>query len=433
MLAAYGIEFLLSKDSKDKKELLKNISKACFTVGIIAVIVGIIVAAFKKGILSLGEIVLNRLYHEVYAGTIFVQNNSFESLLQKAVLVYYDILFSVIVFGLLTLSCCVLFNITSKVKKYQVLVKWLLLAVLIIDVMIFGIQFTRASDPENLFGATPETAMLNMDDDLFRIFPLDQELMPEYLAVRHGIQNALGYGSSRTQEYDSYLEDVLSVVDEAHSKTKWGLLTIKPGLVEKQYSAKLLGLLNVKYIFSKEKINNQDFTLYSQQDDKEYIYKNKLALPRAFVVGNYVVITDQKKAAEFMKSLDFSPIETVVLTEEPESPSSSKAIPATITEYKANRITVEAFLDEPGILVLSENYYPSWKAYENGKEIKVYKADYTLRAVMLGSGPHTITFSFDDSPFRTGKLVSLISIAAAILMLIISYKKDKIKKNLKKP
>ena len=81
-----------------------------------------------------------------------------------------------------------------------------------------------------------------------------------------------------------------------------------------------------------------------------------------------------------------------------------------ITEYRLNSITLDASLDADGFLFTSEIYYPGWKAYVDGKESKIYKADYIFRAVYLTPGSHTIVFKYEPLSFKIGLRLSLLTL-----------------------
>ena len=64
---------------------------------------------------------------------------------------------------------------------------------------------------------------------------------------------------------------------------------------------------------------------------------------------------------------------------------------------------------QDGFLVLSEKYYPGWKAYVDGKSEKIYKANSIMRAVYLWKGNHTIKFVFDPLAYKVGLWLSSIT------------------------
>ena len=88
-------------------------------------------------------------------------------------------------------------------------------------------------------------------------------------------------------------------------------------------------------------------------------------------------------------------------------------------ENKINNFKLEVNLDRPGILVLSENYYPAWKAYVNGKPAQIYRANYLFRAVYLDEGRHSIDFVFDSVYYNIGKYSTLFSFVFCGLILVV--------------
>jgi hypothetical protein len=89
----------------------------------------------------------------------------------------------------------------------------------------------------------------------------------------------------------------------------------------------------------------------------------------------------------------------------------------TVTKYEAGAMTLA--LDAPApagaALVVSENYYPGWKATVNGQPAKLGRADYALIGVALPEGARTIDLTFDSAPYHTGKAITLAALAVSVL------------------
>jgi len=123
---------------------------------------------------------------------------------------------------------------------------------------------------------------------------------------------------------------------------------------------------------------------------------------------------------------DFDPSRFVILEEEPVPDLDQAVLPsepdlrqARIALYSPHRIVVEADLQADGFLVLSDTYYPGWKAFVDGREDKIYQADYLFRAVFLKQGKHLVEFRYSPLSFRIGLGISLA--AGAILLGIAVY------------
>ena len=62
-----------------------------------------------------------------------------------------------------------------------------------------------------------------------------------------------------------------------------------------------------------------------------------------------------------------------------------------------------------GWLVLSDIWYPGWRASVDGSSAPVTRADYLFRAVRVDAGEHLITFNYVPVWFYAGCLISLVS------------------------
>jgi uncharacterized membrane protein YfhO len=58
-------------------------------------------------------------------------------------------------------------------------------------------------------------------------------------------------------------------------------------------------------------------------------------------------------------------------------------------------------------LVLSELWYPGWRACDNGREVKIHRANYLLRSVYLEEGQHTVEFVYDPLSVKVGSWISV--------------------------
>ena len=59
-------------------------------------------------------------------------------------------------------------------------------------------------------------------------------------------------------------------------------------------------------------------------------------------------------------------------------------------------------------MVLSEVYYPGWRARVDGREVRIHRVDYALRGVRLESGSHRVEFVYDPVSLKVGLLVTVV-------------------------
>jgi uncharacterized membrane protein YfhO len=67
---------------------------------------------------------------------------------------------------------------------------------------------------------------------------------------------------------------------------------------------------------------------------------------------------------------------------------------ASITQYQPERVVIEARLDEPGVLLLTDAWYPGWQAMVDGERAAICRANLLFRAVALEPGMHRVVLDF---------------------------------------
>jgi hypothetical protein len=184
----------------------------------------------------------------------------------------------------------------------------------------------------------------------------------------------------------------------------------------------ILNMLNVKYILSQVPLFKESsvFPLVWKQDS-ECIYENAKVLPRVFFVDK-VRIMKLEDMLNFIVSPEFNPAEHVLFENPPsaniESASGSRA---KIDNYGVNSIEINAHVENSCIMVMSEIYYPEWKAEVDGEEKEILRADYCLRALPLSPGDHSIKLKYNSHIIKFSLLISIIAFALSLILTIVGF------------
>ncbi len=133
------------------------------------------------------------------------------------------------------------------------------------------------------------------------------------------------------------------------------------------------------------------------------IFENKDALPRAYLVNKYKVENDSEKILKLMFG-NINLREEVILEENPNLKLDEALGLARILSYTPNKIKIETNSKGNSLLFLSDTFYNGWNAYLDGKKTKIYRADYTFRAVYVPKGKHEVVFKYEPTSFRVGLL-----------------------------
>ena len=197
-----------------------------------------------------------------------------------------------------------------------------------------------------------------------------------------------------------------------------------------KYTLPILNLLGGKYILHALGDGHHIWTFpfweYPGQfkfvygDDKYEVYENLEALPRAFLFYNYQIVKEPQEIIDQMFAEELDLRETLVLEEEPGIPAKileeKEKGKTEIIEYSPNRIELRVETESPGLLFLSDNYYPGWKAFVDGQEKKIYRANYSFRAIVIPQGTHEVRFVYSPNSFKFGLRISFLSLLTLLLL-----------------
>ncbi len=236
------------------------------------------------------------------------------------------------------------------------------------------------------------------------------------------IPNLEGYDPLYIQRYGEFL--AAGKDGKYHTPERSVVTLSKNG----DYTGKILNFLGVKYIIHKladgQNVWAFPFWEYPADQFKEIfkdnvyqVFNNDKVLPRAFIVGDVKVVVDKQDAIKelFKDSLDFS--KTVVLEENPGDNIINGATgSASIVSYSPNEIKIDVLSSGSGILILSDPYYPGWKAYVDEKQTKIYRSNYAFRGIVIPDGKHAVVFRYEPDSFRNGLIIAFGGVIGIVIL-----------------
>ncbi len=153
-------------------------------------------------------------------------------------------------------------------------------------------------------------------------------------------------------------------------------------------------------------------------DNEIKIYENHNVFPRSFVVHNAEVIKDEKEILDRLDNASFDLRNSIVIEKDPPSEVANNIYvdnsTVDIIEYNLDSVVLQANMESDGFLILTDTYYPGWRAFIDDKETDIYEADYFLRAVYLEKGPHRLVFKYMPATFWFGLYLSFATAAGII-------------------
>lgn len=331
------------------------------------------------------------------------------------------------------------------------------------DLVIAWTGFNPAQDPK-LLEVTPDAvAFLKKDTNQWRMTSFTPDGSRPFHANTpwlFNMQDVRGYDSIIPKQYVDYAKLIEPQVELEYNR-------VGPLYKYESLDSPLLDLLGVKYIATQVEIKTPGYTqVYTSGDLR--IYQNTRALPRAFTLPQTSALLTNDFAGRVQTD---NPTQYVMIDANCGISDAGCVIPrpgqpkaATITSYKNNEVWVDVAIDEPSWLMLTDSYFPGWRAWVRPlgapdaaeKEVQIGLANGNFRAVRLdmpaanpitqtqtapfggaaaglGAKPaeatsaqtaktaaYTVRFKYSPDSARIGGLASLIGFAALALLGVVA-------------
>jgi hypothetical protein len=186
----------------------------------------------------------------------------------------------------------------------------------------------------------------------------------------------------------------------------------------------MLDMLSVRYMIV-HRLNHPGRTglrgagwraIYAPADRDLLVYENPAPLPRAYAVYDALPAEGEEAAWEALRSGSFDFRRSVVVEANAELrplrlASRRPLQEAAIVHYEPRRVVVDVTSEAPGYLVLTDTFYPGWKATVDRVDAPILRANFLFRGVPLGPGRHVVTFGYEPTSFTFGAALSLGSLA----------------------
>ncbi len=151
--------------------------------------------------------------------------------------------------------------------------------------------------------------------------------------------------------------------------------------------------------------------------------------PRAWIVKDIISTpADNKKSAELLIDKKFNPLEKAIVNgESPQMPAGSENSKAEILEEKNHSLKIKA--SAPGMVVISDMWYPRWKARIDGKESAVYRVNNSMRGVISPSAGSEIELYYDEGNIKFFLLISIFTLFGVFCFGMYDYLRNVRNKN----
>ncbi len=260
-------------------------------------------------------------------------------------------------------------------------------------------KYTDADSYEEQFVPREvDKAIMADTDPYYRVLDLSRD--PYNDAVQAYFHKCVGgYHPAKMEMYQD-------LIDEHMSRT---------------FNAQVLNMLNTKYI------------IVGREPGKERVLPNTDACGNAWFVDEIKWVPTATEEINSLKAEAlgdtaampgaFDPLKTAVIRTTFQAqlgnlqPGKSPEATVKLKEYGLGDLTYTSNNAREGLAVFADIYYDKgWKAYVDGKETPIVKANYVLRAIKVPAGQHEIAFHFRPANFYNGQKAGL---AGSILIMLL--------------
>lgn len=159
-------------------------------------------------------------------------------------------------------------------------------------------------------------------------------------------------------------------------------------------------------------------------------YQSEEAKPDAYLVHKIIAVDTADEAVEKISSPNFNSDEFVVLeNSEPGvktwlqtgknagSRSSSSKDRVTYRRKSNSSVALTTDSEEPSVLVITETFYPGWKATIDGKSAPILHGNHLFKSLILEAGHHEVRFSYFPDSLKIGFLLCIIGLVGTVILL----------------
>ena len=299
----------------------------------------------------------------------------------------------------------------------------LLCAVLAIDMLTFAWGHVPFSRTDAVLATPPAMQFLKEHvDDSTRILAT-RRAIPYNWEAQWRLATPSGY-LYLTRLATDVMQPITGVADVGSIELRQDLLL--------QTRSPIIDFLGVRYLVAADNTGAAEQIAeypdrFPQVYDDGYlrIFENPRALPRAHLVpcDGIEMQQFQRRAISRVNSPAFDHTSMVILDEkiacpvQPVPPGASASPPVQVTSATFNTYAVRADVAVPSLLVYADTYYEGWRAYVDGQEVPVLRANHAFKAVRVDPGQHTVRFVFDPTSFKIGAALTALGLVAVVALL----------------
>lgn len=319
-------------------------------------------------------------------------------------------------------------------KKLKIIYPFIFM-LLIFDLFRFGLKYNPFVSKDFIYPTTPIINFLQSNVGFYRIDKEHDAILPSNTWIMYRLMSPSGYDPLYSEQYGKFYN--------VYTK-RLNLETVSRYANLDKYNNEFLDLLGVKYLLAAKRNKASSITpdgdrFYNIDDPKlkpvfedksMVVLENIDVMPRVNLFDQFDVEGSYNDAHKRLQA--GYPFRTrVMLNQQPQNLTFKRSPEdkVEIISYQTNEVEIKTHTQHNTILMLTDSYYPGWKAEVNKKSFRIYEADGIFRAIELPKGENHVRFYYQPESFNKGIIISFLSLLGVIGFSIYFYMKNKFLKD----
>lgn len=155
-----------------------------------------------------------------------------------------------------------------------------------------------------------------------------------------------------------------------------------------------------------------------------HVWHYEPAMPRAYVVGGVWALRGKKEVGPALESRVFDPERMALIVRESSDDRSILTLRIGKVTHRVERVQygpdsldIDVSSQAPGLLVVSDAYYPGWSATVNGRATKIYQVNGGFRGVVVPAGQSKVKMTYQPRSLVIGAAVSLATFLLVLFLV----------------
>ena len=181
------------------------------------------------------------------------------------------------------------------------------------------------------------------------------------------------------------------------------------------FSPRVQDILGIRYYLGKTPARPEQREVFHGQAGVN-IFENPRAFPRVWSVHQSRKVAGEKQARDLLADPGFDARNGVFLiAENPPRLATCAGEDVSMPRHTPNYVRIDAQMQCRGMVILTDTWFPGWRATVDGKRAKIERAYGMVRGVVVEPGNHVVEMRYRPVSVYLGAALSLIACGIVII------------------